>query len=160
MVRRNQQCPCGSGKRYKHCHGNLADLSSNPNFVNYIQRRRREVEADNVQRQNQQGLGRPIIAVQHKDHQIVAVKNELHFSKSWKTFPDFLSDYIKKTIGSEWGNAELAKPENERHQIIKWYQSYCLYQQKAGIANGNIHSTEVTGLVICYLGLAYNLYLL
>ncbi len=22
-VGRNQQCPCGSGKKYKHCHGSL-----------------------------------------------------------------------------------------------------------------------------------------
>jgi MoaA/NifB/PqqE/SkfB family radical SAM enzyme len=27
-VRRNGLCPCGSGKRYKHCHGQLADIAS------------------------------------------------------------------------------------------------------------------------------------
>jgi preprotein translocase subunit SecA len=24
-VGRNEQCPCGSGKKYKHCHGALAE---------------------------------------------------------------------------------------------------------------------------------------
>src|SRR5262249_22640764 len=25
-IRRNAPCPCGSGKRYKHCHGKVSDL--------------------------------------------------------------------------------------------------------------------------------------
>jgi hypothetical protein len=88
------------------------------------------------------------------------VKNRLHWSKSWKTFPDFLADYIKKTIGSEWGNAEIAKPESERHIIIQWYQAYSRYQATYITVQGEIGSGEVIGIVACYLGLAYNLYLL
>jgi hypothetical protein len=105
-------------------------------------------------------LGKPIIAVKHEGHQIVAVKNRLYFSKSWKTFPDFLMAYIRDVLGSEWGNGEIAKPKGERHQIIQWYQSFCLYQQESNLPNGKVRSTEVNGLVTCYLGLAYNLYLL
>lgn len=117
-------------------------------------------EADEKIRLNQQGLGKPIIAARHKNHQFVAVGNRLHFSKRWQTFPDFLADYIKKVLGHEWGNAEIAKPERERHQIIRWYQSYCLYQQEGGVPDGEVRNAEVNGLVTCYLGLAYNLYLL
>lgn len=119
-----------------------------------------KAQADELIRQNQQGLGKPIIAVKHKDHQIVAVKNRLHFSKSWKTFPDFLMFYIKEVLGSEWGSIEIAKPESERHQIIQWYQRFCLYQKESNAPDGEVRSTEVNGLVSCYLGLAYNLYLL
>jgi len=59
-------------------------------------------------RELQQGRGRPIISGKIKDHQIVAVGNKVHFSKGWKTFPDFLAYYIKDKIGVEWGNAEIA----------------------------------------------------
>src|SRR5262249_23231456 len=31
--RRNGLCRCGSGKRYKHCHGRLGVTASNVNFV-------------------------------------------------------------------------------------------------------------------------------
>lgn len=31
--RRNGLCRCGSGKRYKHCHGRFGDTASNVNFV-------------------------------------------------------------------------------------------------------------------------------
>lgn len=158
-IGRNQPCPCGSGNKYKRCCSRYRPqenriLSELPEFL--IE----NAKANEKIRQNQQGLGKPIVSVQHAGHQFVAVKNRLHFSKNWKTFPDFLADYIKKVMDAEWGNAEIAKPEGERHQIIQWFQSYCLYQQESGEPDGVVRSAEVNGLVTCYLGLAYNLYLL
>lgn len=156
-IGRNERCHCGSGHKYKRCCGRYGpgERLAQPAFG-----RGGLNGADEKIRQNQQGLGKPIIAVQHEGNQLVAVKDRLHFSKSWKTFPDFLAYYIKYVLGAEWGNAEIAKPEEDKHQIIKWYQRYCLYQQQAGMPDGEVRSQEVNGLVICYLGLAYNLYLL
>jgi len=34
---------------------------------------------------------------------------------------DFLSDYVKQTLGGDWGNAEIAKPLSERHPVMQWY---------------------------------------
>ena len=28
-LRRNDLCPCGSGKKFKHCHGNYVQVSDN-----------------------------------------------------------------------------------------------------------------------------------
>ncbi len=117
-------------------------------------------KADELIRQQQQGLGRPIIATKFKDRQIVAVGNTIYHSPSWKTFPDFLSDYLKMTLGHEWGNNEIAKPLLERHPIMYWYDEYCRYQKKYMEIPGEIKSTPAVGVVYCYLGLAYNLYLL
>lgn len=111
-------------------------------------------------RQNQQGLGRPIISGNIHAHQMVAVRNTLHWSPTWKTFPDFLADYIKRILGTEWGNAEIAKPFEQRHLLLKWYDSYCRYQQATIVKPGEINDAPVTGIVACYLGLAYSLYLL
>jgi hypothetical protein len=111
-------------------------------------------------RQVQQGLGRPIVAHRSGDSQIVAVRNKIYFSDKWKTFPDFLADYTKQKLGSDWGNAEIAKPLAERHSVMQWYDAYCKYQQATIKTPGEVCHANVTGIVACYLGLAYSLYLL
>ncbi len=75
-------------------------------------------EALHVQRERQQGLGRPIISAEAFGRRFVAVKNRLLHSQKWRTFHDFLGDYIKMAIGPDWGNAELAKPLEQRHPTI------------------------------------------
>jgi hypothetical protein len=104
--------------------------------------------------------GRPIISAKLNDHQMVALGNTIHFSKSWKAFPDFLADYIKKKMGPEWGNAELAKPLAERHPLMHWYDAYCRYQKETIETRGEVNSAEIIGVVACYLGLVYAVYLL
>ncbi len=117
-------------------------------------------QADERIREEQQGRGRPIVSVKSHDHQIVAVGNTVYFSKAWKTFPDFLAEYIKGILDLAWGNAELTKPFADRHPIIQWYDTYCRYQQATIKTPGVTAQAIVTGIVSCYLGLAYNLYLL
>jgi len=91
---------------------------------------------------------------------MVAVKNTVYFSRSWKTFPDFLCDYIKRKLDPLWGNAEIAKSLAERHPILQWYDIFCRYQQETIKIPGEVHTSAVNGIVACYLGLAYALYLL
>jgi hypothetical protein len=70
-IGRNQPCPCGSGKKYKRCCGNplkkVSSISISPKLA--LER----YKADELIRQQQQGLGRPIIAAKIKDQQMVAV---------------------------------------------------------------------------------------
>lgn len=155
-VGRNDRCPCGSGLKYKHCHGRH-DGGPAPADV------RRALDAHEAReriRQIQQGLGRPIISAKLNDHQVVAVGNTLYWSKKWKTFPDFLSAYIKRKTGPAWGNAEIAKPFDQRHPLMQWYDAYCRYQARTINKHGEVHEAEITGVVACYLGVAYALYLL
>lgn len=122
-----------------------------------------EVERRNAReliRIQQQGLGRPIIATKHGEHQFVAVGSTVHFSRNWKFFTDFLSDYIKRTLGGEWGNAEIAKPFEHRHPIMQWYNALCRFQRQGEKDADGAYFANATGVVFCYLGLAYNLYLL
>lgn len=95
-----------------------------------------------------------------RDRRIVAVGNTLFHSKSWKVFPDFLSDYLKTLLGADWGNSEIAKPFEDRHLILQWYDSYCRVQRSHTKQNGGVYSAKPTGVVYCYWGLAYDLYLL
>jgi hypothetical protein len=67
------------------------------------------LRADERIREEQQGLGKPIISLKANDHRVVTVGDVAHFSKGWTTFPDFLAYYIKNVLNPAWGNAELAK---------------------------------------------------
>ncbi|MFZ0853221.1 MAG: SEC-C domain-containing protein, partial [Hyphomicrobiaceae bacterium] len=156
-IGRNVPCPCGSGRKYKHCHGRH---TVEPAAAIEVRQVMQEYAAAERIRQMQQGRGRPIVSVKLKDHQMVAVGNTVHFSKTWKAFPDFLSAYIKTKLGPEWGNAEIAKPLAVRHPLMQWYDAYCRYQKETIKRPGEMHSAEITGVVACYLGLAYALYLL
>lgn len=88
------------------------------------------MEAARIQRERQQGLGKPIIAAEFKGERFVAVKNRLFHSERFKTFHDFLVRYIMAALGPRWGTAELRKPEPERHPIALWYQALCRHQRK------------------------------
>ena len=159
-IGRNQPCPCGSGQKYKRCCGSLTDTlrrsPASPEIIRALEARR----ANERIRQEQQGLGKPIMAARLKDHQIIAVGNALHWSSKAKTFPDFLGEYIKRVLGSNWGKAELAKPFDHRHTLLQWYDAWCRYQAATIPTPGEASSSEITGIVACYLGTAYSLYLL
>jgi len=127
-IGRNDPCFCGSGKKFKRCHGGVqhtlpALLTGEKLTKQIIEEGKRLFEqhkARELQRKKQQGLGRPIISIEHQGYRFVAVGNTFHYGK-WKTFPDFLHYYIKHTLSGEWGNAEIAKPLPERHPLMQWY---------------------------------------
>jgi hypothetical protein len=158
-IGRNQPCPCNSGRRYKHCHGSLVVTRDDLREAE-MRRVLEKHRADERIREDQQGLGKPIVSFKANDHQFVAVGNTIYHSNAWKTFPDFLAEYIRGILDPAWGNAELAKPLAERHPIVQWYDTYCRYQQTTIKIPGVPAQAIVAGIVACYLGLAYNLYLL
>lgn len=159
-VGRNDPCPCGSGKKFKKCHGGLEihgrDQVLPPGLLAAISSR----QALETQRVRQQGLGRPIIAAEFKGYRFVAVKNRLLYGKQWRTFHDFLMEYIKMALGPDWGNAEIARPFDDRHPIMQWYQLVCDFQRRTIPVQGEVSSAAVTGAVGAYLSLAYDLFAL
>jgi hypothetical protein len=110
-IGRNGPCPCGGGKKYKHCHGSLASQAATEalgtSHIAEIVRMRQEARRIEVERQF--GKGRPPIALESHGYKIVAVGNEIHWSQKWKTFPDFLMDYFKKVLGSRMGKGAVSQ---------------------------------------------------
>ncbi len=153
---RNSPCPCGSGKKFKRCHGVLNQIT--PDVIEQASQR---LDAQRRQREKQQGLGRPIVSAVFKGHRFVAVGSRLWYApaESWKTFADFLFFFIKKTLGEDWGNREIQKPFEQRHPILQWYHHLCLYQRQVGAKRGEVYSAPMTGAAAAYLNLSYNLYL-
>lgn len=78
----------------------------------------------------------------------------------WKTFYDFLGHYIKKTLGEDWGNAEIQKPLLDRHPVMQWYDRICHLQKQHAKQPGTVYSMPMTGAASAYNRLAYNLYLI
>jgi hypothetical protein len=162
-IGRNQPCPCGSGKKYKRCHGAHPAHESRLQFpdsqVAFAQAMR-EAEALRVRREKQQGLGRPIIAAKLRDHQMVAVGKRVHFSDKWHTFHDFLRDHLFSLLGKEWGAAELAKPPEERHRILRWFDQATEDARRTGTKTGEVYTAPMSGAARAFVNLAYNIYLI
>jgi len=93
-------------------------------------------------------------------YQFVAVNNRVHYSQKWKTFHDFLINYIASALGAEWGNAELQKPLDQRHPILVWYHKLCEQQRLSIKEPGKVATARMTGAVAAYMNLAYDLYAL
>lgn len=162
-IRRNQPCPCGSGKKYKRCHGAAAatELSVNPPEIQAaIGQHMRQAEALRVRREKQQGLGRPIVAAKLPEHQMVAVGTRVLFSDTWKTFHDFLRDFLFNLLGKEWVEAERAKPAESRHRIWRWYEQAIEDARRLGTKTGEVYTAPMTGAVRAFINLAYNIYLI
>lgn len=160
QVGRNEPCPCGSGKKFKKCHGAFSGMKASPLSDPEIKRKIREMNAAQLQRQKQQGLGRPIISCEFKGYRFVAVGSQFRYSKKWKTFHDFLVDYLKSVFEPGWGNRELKKQFIERHPILQWYDYLCKEKKKSIKQDGQVSTAMMTGAVFAYLSLSYNLYLL
>jgi hypothetical protein len=159
---RNEPCPCGSGKKYKRCHGasplrptvpSEAEMQAEANKL--LQR----AQAEEIQRQEQQGMGKPIISTIVNGIRCVAVGGKVYSSPGWKSFHDFLHDYIKSLIDQKWANEELKKPHEERHPLLVWYEMTVRHQNQYIRKPGEISAAPMTGAGAAYLGLAYNLYL-
>lgn len=160
-IGRNDPCPCGSGKKFKRCHEFLPQVAPHPTIEKVMEKSRLMLDrakAQEKQRAQQQGFGRPIISAEVNGTRFVAVGKKLMWSKKWKTVHDFLGDYIRSALGTEWGNAELAKPLDQRHPILLWYHHLCLLQQEFIKAPGNVHSGPMNGAAEAWFQLAYDLY--
>lgn len=169
-IGRNDPCPCGRGKKYKKCcigvrivdqrrqhspidHGEL--LREHKRVLEEFERRKRD-------RAPKYGYVRPIISMMVGDTRHVAVGSTDHWSKAWKTVPDFLFDYIKTTLDPAWGTAEMRKPLADRHPILQWYDSLHRFHErnKESLDSSGLFSGEKDGPTAAYLQLAYDLYVL
>lgn len=160
---RNERCPCGSGKKYKHCHGWIAPEPSGqtlpPGLAKVVAEASAKAMAKEAQRVAQQGLGRPIISAEFGGGRVVAVRKKLYHVKG-KTFHDFLGNYLKDVLDPAWGNAELKKPLSDRHPVLQWYDSICNLQQRSGVTTDPVVQVEANGASSAWLRLAYDLYAL
>lgn len=164
-IGRNSPCPCRSGKKFKHCHGashNQQNILNHGVDLSEVKRKLAEAQVAKINFEAKHGKGRSVIAADYNDWRFVAVGNELHYSPKEKTkyFSDFLGNYLRSVLGREWGNSELSKPLEDRHQILKWYDSLCKHQRTLTKLEDGTYQGEGNGASLSWLRLAYDLYLI
>ncbi|MCB9978536.1 MAG: SEC-C domain-containing protein [Rhodospirillales bacterium] len=165
-IGRNSACPCGSGKKYKKCHGSIHNHVANDRMPKINDEKfkvaMRQAEAQHKQRIAQQGHGNPITSFISNGYRVVFVGNTYVWAKAekWMTFHDFLMDFIAQTLGREWGAEEMKKPLAEMHPVLKWHHYLQEAKSKARKSPLGVNDAPMTGAAAAYLGLSYNLYLL
>lgn len=159
---RNDLCPCGSGLKHKWCC--METSTGIPARAAWIQARGerilKEHEAAEQRRVEKFGHVRPAIHTNYCGYKVVSIGDQIAFSKAWRTFPDFLADYIKQVLEPAWGKAEIAKPFEARHPIMQWYDVMCSFQQNLQPGTDDLVGFVPNGPTRAYLLLAYDLYTL
>jgi hypothetical protein len=67
-------------------------------------------------------------------------------------------DYVPQVFGKEWGDAELAKPENERHPLVRLRRDAILYMNQHTRGPDGIFAVTPSGPMAAYLAFAFNLF--
>jgi len=94
------------------------------------------------------------------DNQIVVVGHRMLCSANWRTFHDFLRDFLLDHLGHEWVARERAKPAPDRHRIVRWYDQTIEGFGTTAPTNTGVCVTPMTGAIRAFINLAYNIYLI
>jgi len=116
----------------------------------------REEEA----RRRAYGNVRPIIHAVFEGHRLVAVGSTLFVDRRWKTFTDFLFDYLKLSFGREWWDTEQKKPIAEQHPVLHWSEATYSFRRSHPPNADGICEAVPDGPTMAYVALAYDLYVL
>lgn len=106
------------------------------------------------------GRVRPIIHGDSHGNKLVAVGNELHWSPAWRTFPDFLNDYLKRRLGSAWGQKELDKPADQQHPLVRLFVRMSTTWNAQERDVDGLFKAVPSGPMLSWLGVAYDVYIL
>lgn len=163
-IGRNTLCPCGSMKKYKHCHGSLksagkqsSDDLASPLPAEFMQRMRKIERKGRIHRDTH-GDVKEIIAAKMGEWKVVASGKKIVYSKTWKVFPDFLNQHLHSLLGKAWGERQVLLPLETQHPIVQWRTINALAAvdmkpDENGLYSGN------SGAVNAWFRLSYDLYL-
>lgn len=122
-VGRNESCPCGSKKKYKKCCGD--PLKAETQHIEFYETTAgRHVLEKAVEmmipKKPPRMVSRPQMQTVAFGQKLRVVRNTIHFRPLEETFFDFQLNVLFWILGEDWYNAEMKKPPDERHVIIKW----------------------------------------
>lgn len=143
-VGRNEQCPCGSGKKYKKCHLlSGASLLNIPTVTKIeptpeTEHIRQELETQQIERRAKLAqLGVFIdfvIPIHFKGKKVWTLGSRMYpYQKEDETFHEFIVHVLKLELGREWWEAQLNLPEDERHFIFKCFIKHYEWKDKNAV---------------------------
>jgi hypothetical protein len=104
---------------------------------------------------------RPQIQAILGDQKVRAVRNSIYFRPQDESFYDFQLNLLLWTLGKPWYDAEMAKPLEERHIILRWRHERCQLlkaNQKPGDDPNKPVAAPMTGNVKALQVLADDVY--
>ncbi len=117
-----------------------------------------QLKKEQIERQKKFGKVKSIIQTNHKDMKFVAVGNKLHYSKKWKTFPDFLFEYVWREFGAEWYENENKKSIEEQNEIVKWFNKSLEFSSTQKPNDDGLFVANPNGSTAAYLLFSYDLF--
>ena len=117
-----------------------------------------EIELKRQRREKIYGKVPPLIFTKDGNYKLIAMGNTIIRSDRWKTFPDFLYEYLWHILGSDWYKNESQKPYEDQSEILKWYYKTEEFSSKQIPNDDGIISVNPNGMMAAYTLLAYDLY--
>jgi SEC-C motif len=160
VVGRNELCPCGSMKKFKHCHGSLTHTGAGTgaSIATTFAHEIRKIQRKSNSHRSTYGDVKEIITAEANGFRFVASGKKLVFSKTWKVFPDFLNQHLHSLLGKAWGERQVQLPYEKQHPIIQWRTSNALATMNASPDKDGLYGAD-TGAANAWFRLAYDLYL-
>jgi hypothetical protein len=119
-----------------------------------IQRKQRAREEWTVR----YGHVRPCIHTDNWGKKIVAVGNRIFAAEKCKFVADFLIQYVPTVFGKDWWDAEVAKPEAQRHPVFQWRTGCLRHKQTAQLDAAGKLAVRPDGSSSAYLSFAFSLF--
>lgn len=159
-VGRNELCPCGSTKKFKHCHGSLVHtgLGVDEKIATLLTHELGKIREKICRHRSTHGDVKEIITAEFSGFRLVASGRKLVFSKKWKVFPDFLNQHIHSLLGKTWGEQQVQLPYEKQHPIVQWRTSNALATINKSPDENGLYGAD-TGAANAWFRLAYDLYL-
>jgi hypothetical protein len=155
-IPRNAPCPCGGGKKFKHCHGVIAQRPKvSETMQEQVTEMFRKMQAKEMVRKRQQGQGKPVMSATINGTRVVIVGSTVRYSQKWKFFNDFLLDYLKDTLGRQWGTD--AQANGIAHPVFRWLAKLGIIQKEVGDRSKGV---KATGVLSSIFDFSYALYLM
>lgn len=110
------------------------------------------------EKQKKFGNVKPILHANHIDMKFIAVGSVLYRSKKWKTFPDFLFEFVFIIFGKEWYDNENLKNYDEKHEISKWYIKSIEFSKNQIPNEDGLIQANPNGITSAFLLFSYDLY--
>ncbi len=104
---------------------------------------------------------KPRITTVWNDRICEAIGSGIVFAPATSTFHEILLSFCYQTLGHEWYQEQLDKPETERHPYSKAMSEYVNWTARnapPGHRSGQHVGSIPTGIVMALLNLAYDLY--
>ncbi len=125
------------------------------NRINSLfEKQRREI----LKRQGKYGKVKPIIHTNHKEYRFVAVGSTVFHSDKWRTFPDFLFEFVWQIFGADWYEIENKKRLEDQNEIVKWFNKSLEFSSTQELNGEGLIIANPNGSTSAYLLFAYDLF--